>query len=80
MVLTILGLSMLWEATPPKPSKEFDPGIWYALVVIAVIAFIAFYVVKRVSEITIKKKTEALIREIGEEKSPEEDGDKGNVP
>jgi hypothetical protein len=69
-VLTILGLSMLWEAAPPKPSKEFDLGIWYALVVIAVVAFVVFYVVKRVSEIAVKKKTDALIREIGEDRVP----------
>ncbi len=72
-MLTISGLSMLWQATPPKPSKEFDLGIWYALVVIAVIAFIAFYAIKRVSDIAVKKKTEALIREIGDDQPSEED-------
>lgn len=71
-MLTILGLSMLWEAAPPKPSKEFDLGIWYALIVIAVVAFVAFWIIKRISDIAVKKKTEALIREIGDGTSSED--------
>ncbi len=73
-MLTISGLSMLWQAAPPKPSKEFDLGVWYALIVIAAIAFIAFYVIKRVSDIAVKKKTEALIREVGDDR-PAKAGD-----
>lgn len=71
-VLTIWTLSALAEASPPKPSNEFSGGIWYVLVVVAVAAFVAFYVVKRVSDIAVKKKTEALIREIGEPESSNE--------
>jgi ABC-type transport system involved in cytochrome c biogenesis permease subunit len=68
-VLTIWALACLAEVSPPKPSSEFSGGIWYVLVVVAVVAFIAFYVVKRISDIAVKKKTEALIREIGEPNS-----------
>ena len=47
-MLTISGLSMLWQAAPPEPSKEFDLGIWYALVVIAVIALVVSAIVSAV--------------------------------
>ncbi len=71
-MLTILTLASLAEAIPPKPSSEFSGGIWYVLIVVAVAAFIGFYVVKRISDIAVKRKTEALIRKVGEPDSSNE--------
>ena len=71
-MLTIWTLAFLAEVTPPKSSSDFSGGIWYVLVVVAVVAFIAFYVVKRISDVAVKKKTEALIRKVGEPESSNE--------
>lgn len=72
-MLTIFAFITVLEAAPPSPPKGFDFGIWYALIVIGVGAFVLFYAVKRISDIVIKRKTEALIREVGDEPKPDDD-------
>lgn len=64
------------EATPPKPSTEFSGAIWYVLVVVAIVAFISFYVIKRISDFAVKRKTDAMIREVGEPEGTGEDEEK----
>lgn len=66
MLLTIMGLANLLEAAPPEPSRGFDLGIWYALVIIGVAAVVIFYVVKRISDIAVNRKTQAMIRQFSD--------------
>ena len=61
-----LGLVSFLEAAAPAPSKGFDLGIWYALVIIGALAFVVFYVVKRISDIAVNRKTEAMIRQFSD--------------
>ena len=70
-MLTTIGLAMILEAAAPEPSKGFDLGIWYALVIIGVAAFVVFYVVKRISDIAVNRKTQAMIRQFSEVKEPD---------
>ena len=73
-MVTMLSLAVLAEAAPPKPSDEFSGAIWYVPVIVAVAAFVLFYIVKRISDIAVKRRTEAMIREVGEaESSPDEE-------
>ena len=51
---------------PPAPSSAYNWGLWYVLVVVAVGAFVGFWVIKRVADIAANRKTAAMIREVGE--------------
>jgi hypothetical protein len=65
-LLTTLGLANFLEGAAPAPSKGFDLGIWYALIIIGVVAFVVFYVVKRITDIAVNRKTQAMIRQFSE--------------
>ena len=47
--------------------------MWYILVVVAAVAIVVFWLLRRVAEIVAKRKTEAMIREVGEPKPMEQD-------
>ena len=64
----LLGMTMMLQAAPVTPSKGYSWGMWYILVIVAVAAFVTFWVLRRVADIAAKRKTEAMIREIGEPK------------
>ena len=66
-----LGLTVFLQAAPPAPSNGYSWGIWYVLVVVAAVAFVAFWVLKRISDIAARRKTATMIREIGEAKEPD---------
>jgi hypothetical protein len=65
-LVSTLGLVSILDATAPAPSKGFDLGIWYALVIIGVLAFVVFYVIKRISDIAVNRKTQAMIRQFSD--------------
>ena len=77
-MFTTMGLANLMEAAP-APAKGFDFAIWYVLVVIGVSAVVIFYVIKRISDIVVNRKTQAMIRQFSEIKEsdpvPDDDED-----
>ncbi len=66
MVSKLALVNILDATAPVAPSKGFDVGIWYALVIIGALAFVVFYVIKRISEITVNRKTQAMIRQFSD--------------
>jgi hypothetical protein len=65
-VPTMPGMTILLQTAPPAPSAGYSWGIWYVLVVVAVGAFVGFWVIKRLADIIVKRKTASMIREVGE--------------
>lgn len=76
MLVSRLGLVSFLEAAAPAPSKGFDLGIWYALVIIGASAFVVFYIIKRISDIAVNRKTEAMIRQFSDVESNDSETDK----
>ena len=70
---TFLGMTIMLQAAPAVPGKEYSWGMWYILVVVAAVAISGFWVLRRVADIAAKRKTEAMIREVGEPNPMEED-------
>lgn len=62
-------LTTLVSPSPPAPSStSIDLAIWKWVIFIGVAAVIVFYAIKRISEIVVARKTDAMIRDVvGEE-------------
>lgn len=65
---TFLGLTIFLQAEPLSPAEGSSWGIWYIVVAAAAVAFVGFWILKRISDIAAQRKTAAMIREVGEEK------------
>ncbi len=72
MFLTVLGLKLLLQAEPIAPSKGQNWGMWYILVIVVCVTVVGFWLLKRISDIAVKRKTDAMIREIGEDNTGQE--------
>ncbi len=58
----------------PAPSAGIELVVWKWVVIISVVAVVTLYVVKRIADVVVKRKTDAAIREaLGDE--PDQDGD-----
>ena len=63
---SMFGLITFLQTAPPAPTKGNAWGMWYVLVVVASGAIVVFWVIKRIADIAAKRKTDAMIREVGE--------------
>jgi uncharacterized membrane-anchored protein YhcB (DUF1043 family) len=57
---------ILSSPKPPAPSTSIELTVWKYVIIIAVAAIVIFYIIKRVADIVVKKKTQTMIREVGE--------------
>jgi len=65
---------MLLQATPvvPAPSQGINSVIWQWLIIISVGAFVIIYAIKRISDVVVARKTQAMIRDVvGDEENVE---------
>jgi len=73
----MISVALQAEANSPvagETSTSIDLTVWKYVIIIGLSAITILYIVKRVSEIVVKKKTETMIREVvGEEASRGED-------
>lgn len=63
---TISSLSAFFQAQAPKASSSIDVSIWKWVIIVGVTAVIIFYGIKRVSDIVVKRKTDMMIRSVGD--------------
>jgi len=70
---TLLGI---FCQTPKSTSIDFTYWKWVVLVGVA--AVVVFYVLKRISDIVVDRKTDKLIREIEREEDSKTDTTKGS--
>ncbi|MDJ0766179.1 MAG: hypothetical protein QNJ97_24565 [Myxococcota bacterium] len=69
MALLVLTASIAYQPSPT--SSGIDLALWKWVIAIGVGAVVIFYLIKRVSDIVVKKKTDAMIRSV--EKDTEND-------
>ena len=58
---------MLSEYAPKPTSSGVELGVWKWVIIIGATAIALFYVVKRISDVVVKKKTDDMIRSVGED-------------
>lgn len=71
--MTISSLTAFLLAQASNTQSSIDVTVWKWVIIIGVTAIIVFYGIKRVSDIVVKKKTEELIRSVGDD---DENGEK----
>ncbi len=58
-------LATILSASPPAPSSaNLELSIWKWVIIIGIAAVVVFYIIKRVSEIVVDRKTDAMIRKV----------------
>ena len=62
----ISNLTTFLQATKPA-SSGIDVSIWKWVIVIGVTAVVIFWGIKRVADIVVNKKTDEMIRNVGED-------------
>ncbi len=70
-----ISLATILSSSPPAPSSgNLELSMWKWVIIIGVAAVVIFYIIKRVSEIVVDRKTETIIREVvGENGDNEKD-------
>ena len=64
----ISSLAKILAETLPRPSSQgMNLEVWKYVVIIGVVAVVIFWGVKRVSDVVVKKKTEDMIKKVGED-------------
>lgn len=77
-IVSLVNSALAQAAPPAEGSVEIELAVWKWVIIIGVAAVIIIYVVKRISEVVVKKKTDTMIRRVvGEEPASGEDGDAG---
>lgn len=61
---------LLNGATPAAPSTQIDLAIWKVVIIIGVVAIVAFYFIKRIADIFVDRKTASIIRDLNDDASP----------
>ncbi|MCP4599132.1 MAG: hypothetical protein GY847_01100 [Proteobacteria bacterium] len=64
-MFTTYSLTAILGAVDPAPSStNINLAVWRWVIIIGIAAVVIFYVIKRVSDIVVKKKTDAIIRDV----------------
>lgn len=75
-IVSLVSATLAQAAPPAETSVEIELSVWKWVIIIGVAAIIIIYVIKRVSEVVVKKKTDTMIRRVvGEE--PAQGADSG---
>ena len=69
-------LAIILSEFAPKPtSSGVELGVWKWVIIIGASAIALFYVVKRIADVVVKKKTDDMIRSVGEDPSNDKSQD-----
>ncbi|MCP4679505.1 MAG: hypothetical protein GY854_29245 [Deltaproteobacteria bacterium] len=61
----VSNVAALLAASDPAPSStSISLAVWKWVIIIGVAAVIVFYVIKRVADVVVKRKTDAMIRDV----------------
>ena len=66
---------MLAEFAPKPTSTGVELGVWKWVIIIGASAIAMFYVIKRIADVVVKKKTDDMIRSVGEDPSKDNNED-----
>ncbi len=64
MFITSLLQAVATEPVTEPASPEINLVVWKWVIIIGVAAIVAFYVIKRVADVAVKKKTDDMIRSV----------------
>ena len=66
MEFTTLSLATLLTETAPAPSSGADFAVWRWVIIIPAVIIAIFFVLRRISGVVEKKRTDEIIRSVGE--------------
>ncbi len=75
-MLAISSLTAIFNSQDPAPSSaSIDLAYWKWVIIIGAVAVVVFYAIKRIADVVVKKKTDAMIRNVVGEDADTEDRD-----